>query len=360
MRSPVARAGASSGVLLSIWCAAGAAWSAEPASTEPVREPGAAEKTVALAWEGPSGIHDCTTPEAVQSAVEADVGHPVFRGAPAEVTLRVRVEPTLPSGFHAVLRLEDGAGRTWGQRELRTDAKTCAALTEPLVLAVTLMVDASLLAPPPAASDAAPEPPSSRPEAPPRLEIRNPTPAPEPAEPPEPWTSSFDAQFLASAGLLPGLAFGGEVGAEAIPPGWPALRARAALFPGRERSVEPEGVVRFRVGYAGLAVCPELSRGARHAVGLCLGGDVGFAHARSDGLSAATETTRVFLQGALTLRAAIVVSKPWFLRATASLLPPARTDRFVVEQADGTDELVFQRAPAAFILGIGGGVDLGR
>src|SRR5690349_15954551 len=50
-----------------------------------------AERTVAFSWEGPPGIHDCMTPEALRAAVEADVGKGRFHDPPTDVTLRARI-----------------------------------------------------------------------------------------------------------------------------------------------------------------------------------------------------------------------------------------------------------------------------
>jgi hypothetical protein len=314
------------------------------------------DRTVALSWEGPSGIHDCMTPEALRAAVEADVGQRLFQEPPADVTLRVRVERTT-GGFRAVLLIEGADGRTWGKRELSVDGASCEPLSDPLTLAATLLVDKDMLVPPPK-EEPKPEPPP--PSEPPRLVILNP-PQP-PAGAGTPWTFGADAALVTGTGLLPAFAFGGELGVETTPPGWPALRLRGAAFEPREAAIDDSGgaSIRFSLAYAGLSVCPELMTGRRVSASACVGADVGALRAESRGVEQARKTTRFVAQGLFGGRVTLRVSAPWFLRLSAALLPPLSTDEYVVQRPDGTTELVFQRSPFSWAVGLGGGVEFGR
>lgn len=318
--------------------------------------PASAERTVAFSWEGPSGIHDCMTPEALRAAVEADVGQGRFHDPPTDVTLRVRVERT-PSGFRAALVIEGADGRTWGKRELSVDGPSCEPLSEPLTLAATLLVDKDMLEPPPK-EEPKPEPPP--PSEPPRLVIVNP-PAP-PGSAPTPWMFGADAALVGGTGFLPGFGLGGELGVEATPPGWPAFRLRGAAFVPHDEAVDgsPGASIRFSLAYAGLSLCPELITDRRVSASLCAGADIGAMRAESRGVEHARKTTRFVGQAVLGGRVTVRLSSPWFLRLNAALLPPLSTDEYVVQRPDGSEQLVFQRSPFSWAIGIGAGVEFGR
>jgi len=288
--------------------------------------------------------------------VEADVGKGLFHDSPTDVTLRVRVERT-PSGFRAVLVIEGADGRTWGKRELSVDGPSCEPLSEPLTLAATLLVDKDMLEPPPK-EDPKPEP--LPPPEPPRLVIVNP---PQPAAAAGvPWIFGADAAFVTGTGLLPSFALGGELGVEAAPPGGPAFRLRGAAFVPREADIDgsPGASIRFSLVYAGLSVCPELVSARRVSAGLCAGADIGSMRAESRGVEHARRTTRFVAQGVLGGRMTLRISAPWFLRLSIALLPPLSPDEYVVQRPDGSSELVFQRSPFSWAVGLGGGVEFGR
>jgi len=313
---------------------------------------------VNLVWLGPPGIHDCPTPESLRAAVEADVGRPVFADPPGPVSLRVAVSAASPSGWRATLHLEGADGQRWGERTLEAQGPSCAELREPLELAMALMVDPDLLTPP--APDA---PPSGGPPPPPvvpRLVIENPKPAMKEPEPPRPTRYSLDLGALASTTMLPGLALGAEIGAEVTPPWFVPIRVRLAAFPHREQAVHSSAAVSFSTGYAGLAVCPELDRGRFHVIGVCVGGDVGLLRAQGRGTRPERTVTRLTADGVGAVRAAFVVRSPWLVRATASLLPSLGPDRFLVEAENGSEELVFQRSPLAWALGLAIGWEVER
>jgi hypothetical protein len=310
-----------------------------------------------LSWEGPSGVHDCITPEALRVAVEADVGKGLFRDPPADVALRVRVERT-PGGFRAALFIEGADGRTWGKRELSVEGPSCAPLGAPMTLAATLLVDKDMLEPPPK-EEPKPEPPP--PPEPPRLEIVNPPQTPDSSRK-VPWIFGADVAFLTGMGLLPAWPLGGELGVEAAPPGWPAFRLRGAAFLPREETIDGSAgaSIRFSLAYAGLSVCPELVTTPRVSASVCVGADVSTLRAESRGVQRARKTTRSVGQAALGGRLGIRLSGPWFLRLSATFLPPLSPDDYVVQRPDGSDVLVFQRSPFSWAVGLGGGVEFGR
>jgi hypothetical protein len=160
--------------------------------------------------------------------------------------------------------------------------------------------------------------------------------------------------------LLPELAVGLELGVEAKPPSWPALRLRAAGFLPRETSVERTGgAVRFLTGYVGLGLCPALGSTERLSVDACLGADVVWVRAVPRRLDALQTSSRARAQAALGLRGSWELDSRISIRGSVMLLPSASSDRYVVEHPDGSETLVFQREPFSWTVGLGVALALG-
>ena len=286
---------------------------------------------------GPDADTCLSAAELVQAA-EAQLGRPVFvgAGAPAEMTVRVRLERTA-DGFRATASLESaedepqpGASAV-DARELETH-EDCRSLDEQLVLVVALLADSGS-DPSESQAEVAPEPLAVEPPTPADTDPVSTAPSWEQARN-GPWTYALDAGVVAAFGVMPDVAFGAELGAGFAPPGWPLLRARALAFlPGRE-TVEPGARLDFFVGMAGLGVCPELVSGARASVLACFGGDVILRRAESHGLEDSRATTRVTAQGTLALRAGLVLGQHW--RATAGIGAGlvSHIDRFSYRRGD--------------------------
>jgi hypothetical protein len=168
----------------------------------------------------------------------------------------------------------------------------------------------------------------------------------------------MDLGGVVSTAVLPGLAFGAELGAEVSWAGLPPVRLRVAAFPHREKAVGGDARLTFATGYAGLAVCPEIDRGRWHVLGVCLGADAGVLHARGEGTRPERTTSRVTYSGLGALRAALRVSGPWFVRGAAALQPPFSSDRYVVAGPGGSKELVFERSPLPWVIGLAAGLEV--
>lgn len=249
---------------------------------------GAAEaKTSSLSWIRLAGADTCIATQPLARAVEERLHRPVFvSAARADLSVEGRIEKRR-GGWHAVVTVRDDRGTTLGTRELdRTDG-SCDELTEPLVLAIALMIDPEAAmrpreATPPASVPVETPKPNEEPKpaAPPPPPPKEESPPPPPSPAPRPWRFDGEADGTIQQGLAPEPALGAGVEAILYPPGLPiGLRGYTTLF--LPTSITKDGArASFDMLYAGGALCPTLE--GRVRVMGCLGGQLGLLRPRAE------------------------------------------------------------------------------
>ena len=194
-----------------------------------------------LSWAAPEG---CPSRETIVAATQARLGDPPS-DLPPELFVQGTVE-AVPGGFVLTLALRDASGHALGERTVRVEEESCAAIEDPAAVVLALMIgvarsrieadaeraeNADQPAPPPPST---PTPPISRP---PAKQDDSPRPAPLP-----------DRLFVGAAGV-------GTLGA--LPDAGIGLAVRGMYAPrslvmlGLEASFEDGGSVRFGGGEVG-------------------------------------------------------------------------------------------------------------
>ncbi len=134
-------------------------------------------------------------------AVSVRLGRDPFAATNSNIEVSVRYRKA--GTWQALVHLSTASGRSLGVREISTDAADCAALRDPVALVVALLVDVSADELPPE-----PEPAVDEPTRPTKRSLRIPAPTPRDPSLRVLWAVSASA----SAGLLPNLAVGAQVG----------------------------------------------------------------------------------------------------------------------------------------------------
>jgi hypothetical protein len=325
----------------------------------PATTPLASDSLMALRWDAEGAPAECLSADTLAARVEDYMGRHAFDPASPRL-LSVRVEPTPDTRLRAVVSIVETDGKVLGEREILTDDATCDALEEPLVLAIALLVDTDLGAssePEPEAPPPEPEPPEvpEEPEAPEEAEEAPRVVVVEPPAPPEPWGLEVDASLVSVDGLLPSFGFGTEVGLFVAPPGWLPLRARVAGWLPQTEKPTSQGTLDFRLGLAGLMVCPLSVRSGGLGVDACAGADLVALNAESHGFDQARVTTQWFAQGSLALRVVIDLPSPWYAALSTGVGIPIRPPQFVIHRG-GNAVPVFQPAEGTLVAGLGLGV----
>ncbi|HVR19125.1 MAG TPA: hypothetical protein VMS65_05505, partial [Polyangiaceae bacterium] len=223
----------------------------------------------------------------------------------------------------------------------------CRDLDEPLALVVALLADEEGDSTPSAVvnEEALPEP---EPEPTPKEDVQplgpvTTAPRWEASQNEARWSYEGDLAFATGFGVLPNVGAGAELGLLAEPPSFPSLRLRAVGLVSAPAEPAPGATVSFAYAVAGLALCPTLFRVGRSSVRLCVGADLGALHAQSRGLDESRETTELFGQAEMTLRAAHEFGAGWLGTLSLGATFPTQIDRFVYRQDGKTTEL-FQMA----------------
>ncbi len=316
---------------------------------------------MALRWDGADTAAECLHAERLVESVESYLGRPAFDPASPR-TLSVRVEPTPDARRRALVAGVDADGRVLGEREIFAESSECDALEDPLVLAIALLVDSDLGLAPEQKPEAPPPPPE--PEAPPEeveedeeeeLIEAQPVKPVEPPRPPDPWRLDVDGSVVGADGLLPSFGFGVELGVTVDPPwSWP-LRVRAAGWLPQSEQPTTQSSIDFRLGLAGLVLCPISERSGGIQIQACAGADIVAQQAESHGLDQARATTPGFAQGSLALRVILELPSPAYAVVSTGVGIPVRAPEFVVK-SDGETLPVFQTAEGTLVAGIGIGV----
>ena len=129
-------------------------------------------------------------------------------------------------------------------------------------------------------------------------------------------------------GVLPSASLGAELGGELSSPSFIGLRARGRVRPA-ESPIPPRVVsIDFAVAYAGLGICPLRQDATPVVVEACVGADVGFVHAKSEGLEGPRSTTKRLWQTTAAFRGLFAINDKWFVTASIARSVRARTGQF--------------------------------
>jgi hypothetical protein len=313
--------------------AAGSVVASRPDAEKPSRH-----LRVRFAWTAPPPPGCPDRPELVRR-VETALQRSIFVRTRPDLVLRVELVPA-PPGHRARLALAAPDGTIAGERALSVRGP-CEELTEPLVLALTLMLDvpraealARIESARPAQPDSpdAPEPPRSSPEAP-----------PSPSTEPAPVRYELDAGVVATLGWLPSPPVGFRLAGLVILAGAFSLEVEGAYW---ARSTATQGALAadVRAFHFGAAGCAGGDALPRLRLASCLGARVGHLEASGRGFSTDRSAGTVTVDGVLRLSAAALLAGPLGIRLTLGAGVPMVRPRLRFER-DGAEETLYEPAP---------------
>ncbi|HKO48659.1 MAG TPA: hypothetical protein VJV79_13100 [Polyangiaceae bacterium] len=235
--------------------------------------------------------------------------------------------------WSAELRLEDDTGINLGERTLTTSAQHCSALDDSLALIVALLVDAPLSDRERARSLPLPAPKSeakthgSANVAPERVQATRVDLPESTLAPRQPWRWETSVGATLAMGLLPGAAFGFELGVSGKPPRAPELRLFGGAYAPREAHAGPgDAGGRFAALFLGLELCPLEGQVRSLRWSTCAGQSVAWLRATAFGYDQNSSTDRLvyslLARGALLLHLAGPVSARLTARAELPLARP--------------------------------------
>ncbi|HEY8944443.1 MAG TPA: hypothetical protein VIM73_09275 [Polyangiaceae bacterium] len=300
-----------------------------------------------LEWDGPGIESGCLGVHGLTASVEAYLERSVFSPAPAENTVRVRMERREGVGWRALVRLQTAAGRISGDRELVSTSDACSSLEEPLTLAVALMVDSDLTAGPDELERESREPRRSQSPARPPLNTEERAVAR--------WLT-LDAAIIGALGTLPEPTGGAELGAELRVSRWLGLRGYVNGLVPRSRAIASGASVEFSSLLGGATACPFVEPGRWH-LGACAGVGGGLAIAATREFEAANDSIVPFWVASGGLRFRVALTHRSSLGASATLLFRPKRERYVYE-LDGERSQVAEIPRLSAILGLGAAIAL--
>lgn len=325
--------------LCSTWMLALAvAWPAH-ASTDRPRE-------VSLIWVGADASSGCLGAVALAREVEDSLGRPAFSPRSNDLVVVVAMERRATSGWRALVQIRDANGATLGERELVSETDACASLNEPLVFAVTLMVDSELAKPKPPPAQ---EPPVRERGSRSRRELGS--------EGGHRSTLALDVALLGAFGTLPEPTLGGDLGLEWSALRWLGLRAHLAALVPRSRAARGDAGARFGMFEAGLQACPT-TRFGDVQLAACAGLEGGLLTADSHGFAGGDDVVRPIYGWSAGLRGKVRLGGSSSLAASASALLPQHRERFVYGTGEEEERRVlFEMARVCALVGVGVGFD---
>jgi hypothetical protein len=260
----------------------------------------AAGAHVALDWTRTPGAERCISPEELLARTRPRVSSATlsFDQQGADFIVVGRIEPRA-KGFRTELVLRDGSGRRLGERTFESPARSCRALDESLVLAITMLVDTPSVRgrmhgepgergehvgsggelPPPDRLETPPQPPIAT------ERTTSPSPSPRalesPAPPKPPWGIDLGLGASATGGFTPRPTVGPTLQGMIHPPGFFPIALRGTLYPfAVDRVTVPGEGISVRGFVAGVDLCPlGLARGRLEALA-CAGAYLGGLHAQ--------------------------------------------------------------------------------
>lgn len=290
-----------------------------------------------LNWVRLPGAESCIAAVELAQLVETRLGRPVFvQPSDAIVLIEGRVEPAVPLGFAAVIRVSDPDGTLYGSRDLTLPDADCRKLDEVLALIIAVTVrrggsgsgialpeaiareldrlfetDSAELDPgrlpaaqPMAASTVTPPPPAAAP----------PEPEPGPSSPAARFELGLTAGVFAAVGAQPGLSFGPQVGVRFGLAGVGSLALLGRLGITSEQAIEDGGTLAYRPLQAALAICAAPFRAGSSELVLCGVAAVGSMRVAAQGFKADNQTVHeAWVEAAPQLLGRLPLAGPIFL-----------------------------------------------
>jgi len=258
-----------------------------------------------LEWIRAEGAEACPDAAAFAAKIEEHLGRsPGLAAGESRRKLVARIgrEADPRSRWSASVDVLDPAGNVVGRRTIAKISDSCEAVADALALVSALVLsDPSFADPQSSADHAARLPPALSSAAASETATIAPPSTVSSEAPVKPGRRAFaiDGGILVAAGLLPGLALGGEVRLFAAPAAWPPLFATFALWQQAKKSIADDRGANLDLWTAGLGTCPVYARSLSWALGACAGGEVGHLRATGFGFShTASEAQWTFGLGA--------------------------------------------------------------
>jgi hypothetical protein len=143
-----------------------------------------------------------------------------------------------------------------------------------------------------------------------------------------------------------------EVGFEASPVDWLALRARAAVFAPQTLRPGPAAEVTAAVFYGGVALCPRTTLRAGWTFMGCFGIDAGRLSVTRTGLEGGADSAQRLVQGSIGARLALALGPKWSVVGQFGALLPLEQERFLVV-IDGNTRELFEVSAVPWVAGAG-------
>jgi hypothetical protein len=312
-----------------------------------------ANPRVALELSRGDGTEACMRQSAVEHAVERRLRRHVFvKTDPADLHIAIAFAKDPQGAWTAKLSLRGRNGGELGARELDTHASHCSALDDALVLVVALLVDspearAELTQPAPPPKP--PEEPVAEAPHPPSVAAERPTPIelpPETYAPREPYRIEIAASVVGAAGVLPGIALGGELMLGVTPPHFIELRLRPSGFlPKTEHTPSPDRGGRFSLITVGLDACPLDHDAGRLRFAACAGQRVGSMHAEGFGFRQSASSSELYYALGASAGAAFWFAPPVGVRLGLDLEAPLTRNAYFSLGPSGERREIFRPSP---------------
>jgi hypothetical protein len=315
-----------------------------------------ANPRVALGLERGAGTDACIRQPAIERAVERRLRRPVFaRNEAPDLKIDVALAREADGAWSARLVLRGRTGTEIGARELDTHAAHCSALDDALVLVVALLVDS-----PEARAEAnkpvlfEPTPPQGRPELsgiPKPAEPKPPAPGhielpPETYAPREPYRIELAASVVGAAGVLPGVAVGGELLLAVRPPHFIELRLRPSAFlPKTTHDPTPDRGGRFSLFAVAFDACPFEREGDFLRFSACIGQRVGRMSAEGFGFKQSASSAELYYGLGASAAAVFWFARPVGLRVGLDLEAPLTRDAYFSIGPAGERREIFRPSP---------------
>jgi hypothetical protein len=328
-----------------------------------------------LNWVRESGAEGCVSSSGLAQLLEQMVGPVLTRPDQAGILIEGIASPRATgTGYRALIRVQDSNGEFVGQREIENGDPRCTALTSSVLLVVAILIDPDSAARglPPSVLDelsrsAAEEKVVERPLPPPapvepQPRERGQAPAKReqsPAVPPLTKTFQWRADAALGTEILPEPSVGLSASVEALTSPVTSLSAELVLWLPQSRDFAGprarEGGIDWSAVQASLLWCRSLPFATRFSAEACGGGVLGFRIVDAEALAGDNSVARPFFGPTLGLGARWRPSESWFLRASASALWSARSDRFVYTTHEGQVGEMFEPSPFSGFLALGVG-----
>lgn len=284
-----------------------------------------------FAWDN-TAAPSCIDQAHLQAAVEARLRRGVFDSdGAAEFVIRGGVSRD-SGGWRALVRVWDAQGKYLGDREVASEAPTCAQLGEALGLVLAMIIESprdhvSLHLPPP--------PPPPPPPAAAAAPVSVPSPPPHPIPPGPPWRLDSAISAMAGWGVLPNAAYGWKL-ASSIARGTP--RASISLGMWHDVAASLNDIdVRASAWQAGAGVCPIAWASSRWELSACGAISAGQATGRGEGLAVSRSAQPWFVHAEVGPSLSLSATPALFVRAALPVALAVARPRYYYLRADGSE-----------------------